>query len=262
MMIVCLGFAFDGKMGLEKTATRLMYPVGAFWLLLGGWFLQSLVARQRQAWAAGGLWLALTLCSTPPCVDWMTWYLETRTVAFDAKTDPPLDVVVVLGGGTSEGPNRAQAAGAGDRVVLAAQLYHQGHTARLITTGNASPGITGAARRGPIDHTVELWTQLSIPREDIGTLDGLNTFQEIQSLKRAIEQELAGKRIGLLTSASHLPRAMRLANAQGLSQLVPISSDHRYRDQAKSLADYLPGAAAIDQFTRCQHEFMAKLINR
>ena len=182
-------------------------------------------------------------------------------VSFRPGQDPPLDVIVVLGGGTSSGPGRAQAGESGDRVLYAAQLYLQGQTAHLITTGEAQT-VRGVQRPGPAQETVEIWTQLGIPASDISTLPGLNTYQEMLALKPALDADWSGRRVGLLTSATHLPRALRLAADQGLTDLIPLAADHRWVDRPKSIQECLPSAAALAQFTRCQKEFLARLVSR
>lgn len=259
--LIALGYMLHGKTGLEKSATKLVMPVGVLWLLLSGVLIQqclrSGLARSLPTWC---LWTLLTVASTAPLPDACLRYLESRETVFRPNEDPDLDVLVVLGGGTSQGPTRAQAGGGGDRVVYAAQLFLSGRTKRLITTGDAIQGFTGT-RTSPKEHTLEIWTALGIPRSAIGTLSGLNTSQEMQSLK-AIMPELQGQRIGLLTSASHLPRAMRLARAQGLSNLVPVAADYQSNSVSYGYTDFLPSASALDQLARCQHEFMAKLLGR
>jgi uncharacterized SAM-binding protein YcdF (DUF218 family) len=187
-------------------------------------------------------------------------YLETREPSYAPESEPALDVLVVLGGGTRQGPNRAEANASGDRVLYAAQLYQQGHTRRLITTGSSIPGLFGD-RTSPREQTVEIWEQLGIPGEDIGVLTGINTYQEMQSLK-AILPELQDKRVGVLSSAWHLPRAMRLARAQGMTELIPVDADHHMQVESRSFAGYIPSAASLDQLARGQRELMAQLIGR
>ncbi len=58
--------------------------------------------------------------------------------------------------------------------------------------------------------TVEIWTKLGIDSAAIRSIGGRNTFEEMQQVKE-IWSELPGKKVGLLTSALHLPRAVRLA---------------------------------------------------
>jgi uncharacterized SAM-binding protein YcdF (DUF218 family) len=118
-----------------------------------------------------------------------------------------------------------------------------------------------ATQTSPSEEAIEIWTALGIPREAMASIRGANTFQEIRSLKQLMP-ELEDQRVGLLTSAYHLPRAMRLARAQGLHNLIPVAADYQASNAAPRLLDMIPNAASLAQWSRCQHEFMAWLVGR
>lgn len=261
-VLSALGYYFHGKFGVEKTLTCFAYPVGAAWLLLASWTLQFLLAVRIKSALFPLLFLTLlTCCTVSPIVDFAVRYLEEQIEPYDPATSPPLDVIVVLGGGTKDGPTRAEAASSGDRVLYAAQLFHSGNVERLITTGTAVRSVGGEELKSPSDHTIEIWTALGIPRDKIETLEGRNTFEEIQSLKALSEkQELA--RVGLLTSANHLPRAIRLAEHVGMSDLIPIAADHDYSTKPKRFTDYLPNIDSLNNFTSSYHEILAGFVKR
>lgn len=259
--LVTLAYLFDGKTGAEKTLTRLTFPIGLLWLFLTAGLFHSLwCGHWGRASLAGLGWLLFTLLGSAPGAHACIRSLEYQFTSFEPGVDPALDLLVVLGGGTSQGPLRPQAGVSGDRVVLAAQLFHQGHAKRLITTGNSTPAF-GRVRSSPSEHTLEIWNELGIDAKYIGTLSGINTYQEIQSLKE-LRQELPTARIGLLSSASHLPRAMRLARAAGMSELIPVAADYQAHVEAYSFVDFIPTAYSFDQVARSQHEYMAALFAR
>lgn len=269
--LCAIGFALHGKTGIEKTLVTLSMPVGLTWLLLSGWIMRQFLSARGGRRAVGDVpqfsmcqllcvWCLYTLLTTPMLADACMRYLETRETPFDAGMDPPLNVLVVLGGGTRQGPERAQAGSSGDRVVYAAQLYHQGLAQQLITTGSPLPGMP-ADQRSASEQTVEIWTRLGIPAQAIQTLEGHNTFQEIQSLKRALPS-MSGERVGLLTSAWHLPRAMRLARAQGLTTVIPVAADYQMQTTPRSFLEMLPVAGNLTRLAQCQHELLARLVAR
>ena len=247
ILAVCtsIGYYFHGRIGLEKVLTRFAYPLGAGWLLLAAWTFQFLLAfRIRSALIPLVCLIGLTLSSISPTVDLVVRYLEGQVEAYDPTSGEQLDAIVVLGGGTQEGPTRAEANHSGDRVLYAAQLYLQGHVRQLISTGgNAIQPMLGEEIRGPADMTVEIWTKLNIPEEDIIVLDGLNTAQEFEAIKSHFESTELPARLGVLTSATHLSRAMRLAKNAGLSGLFPIAANHLAKQRStKTFADCLPAA--------------------
>ena len=257
--LICL--AGYGKLGFEKAVTRLMHPVGLGWLILSGLLTYMLLCRRwRRAFAWFVPWSLLTLLSTPTLPSLGMRYLETQFVPYSPATSAPLDVLVVLGGGTSLGPYGPQAGDAGDRLVWAARLFHQGHVKSLITTGAAIEGPGMEQRSSAADHTLKIWTDLNIPPDRIRQVGGRTTYEEMQALKELLPQ-LSNSRVGLLTSAWHLPRALRLARAQGLD-LIPVAADYRTRGEPPNWMDYIPSAKNLVAVEKLQHECMAALVSR
>ena len=85
-------------------------------------------------------------------------------------------------------------------------------------------------------------------------------FDEFLNIQQAFSDE-AGIRLGVLTSAWHLPRAMRLARNRGLS-FIPVAADYRAPTEPRTFMDHLPSAENLDNLAMIQHEWMARLVNR
>ena len=261
VLSVVTGAGF-GRQGIEKMLTALVMPVGFFWLVVTTWMILAWKQnRTEHRWWATGSWILLTLLSTGPLPNYWTNYLESQVPLYRPENEQPLDYLVVLGGGTSSGPTRSQLGGSGDRVVYAAQLFLQKHCQHLITTGSAANLLGKQAEMGPTEQTIEIWTSLGIPRSAITPLAGKNTYEEMQNLKTLLP-DFEDKRVGLLTSASHLPRAHRLAKAAGVHGLISIPANHSGGDFARSIGYYLPSAQHLNKFANCQHEWMGSLIGR
>ncbi len=74
--------------------------------------------------------------------------------------------------------------------------------------------------------SVDLMRSLGIPDRALVPLKlPLNTSQEIPAC-RDLARDQGWKRVGLITSAWHMPRALRLSAAAGFA-VVPLRSDHR-----------------------------------
>lgn len=260
VLLVLIGLVAIGKSGAEKTAIRLLQPIGFGWLLFTAFCLQvTWLNDLRRASFHWLIWIGVMVVTTTPLADWCTRRIESSVEAYRPEREGQLAAVVVLGGGTHQGPWRAELSSAGDRIMYGAQLYLQNHTLRLITTGDATLGVSRDSS-SPREHTIELWSGLKIPEDVIGSLQGQNTFQEIQSLKNIFEQ-FNGERVGLLTSALHLPRAMRLAKAQGLD-VVPLAADHISTSEPLTYLDFIPSSGPLNLLAACQHEFMAWFVGR
>ncbi|HBE66903.1 MAG TPA: hypothetical protein DDW52_02010 [Planctomycetaceae bacterium] len=213
---------------------------------------------RRTGFSLLGCSVVLWFCGTSFLPNLLINSLEQSVAeVFEPEQDPPLDDLVVLGGGTTENDRRAQTASSGDRVVYAAQLYHQGHAKRLITTGSPMGGRFGR-KANPSEQTIDIWTKLAIPKSDISTLPGINTYQEIESVAGLPSDVLAG-RVGILTSAWHLPRALRLARSRDL-EVIPVAAD--YRGLPRVRVGIVPTANNLQQLTQAQHEYMAYFLGR
>jgi uncharacterized SAM-binding protein YcdF (DUF218 family) len=260
LLLMWGGWLTGGKSGSEKLLIRLVQPVGFAWLAYTAWLIQLAIRNSGQnCLKPFALWCIIMLLTTSPFSVWCVKQLESTNRQYDPREHGTLDTLVVLGGGTRQGPLRAELAGDGDRVMYAAQLYFQGHAKHLIATGDATPGVSRDFT-SPREQTVEIWQSLKIPAPAISTIEGLNTFEELQNLS-AIWPKIGTGRVGLLTSASHLPRAMRLARARGL-ELIPVPADHDYSDQPFTYLDFIPSAGPLNQLAACQHEWLAWLVHR
>jgi uncharacterized SAM-binding protein YcdF (DUF218 family) len=254
------GWLTGGKSGIEKTLARLVQPLTLFWMFFSvGCLLKTVHYGISETWKPWIVWFVFYLLTTSPLSEFCLRVLESDLKEFDPVAAGTLDNLVVLGGGTHQGPTRSELASDGDRVLFAAELYLQGHTKRLTTTGDASPGVSRDLT-SPREQTLEIWQKLKIPSDAIDTIHGINTFEELKYLKENWDK-IGGDKVGLLTSASHLPRALRLARARGL-ELIPVPADHDYTDLSMTYLDFIPSAGPLNQLAACQHEFMAWLVNR
>jgi len=170
---------------------------------------------------------------------------------------------VLLGGGITSTPtNEPQLGFDGDRIRPVLQLWEAGRVERVIVTGtSAIPGTPG-----PAELTTELLQSFGVPREAIVAVSGVNTAAEMLALKDlfAVSSELGGKqpRRALVTSAFHMPRALRLA-AKAELELEPIPTSFRSNSTPVGVAaSWVPTAAAMDDISKCAKEWLAKLLSR
>lgn len=207
---------------LRALLAALAHPGGLLWLMLGaatvGFFL-------RRRWAAGAAFCACFLLWTLAGNAWLAAYLmrinEHRYAKIDPLNSGDFDAVVVLGGAVDAGPlGQPQLVSfSADRPVLAARLYRSGRTQRLIATG-AMVSEASSRSHEPSLLTAQLWEELGVPESDILQVGGHNTFEEARQVAKLV-QEHNWKRIGLVTSAWHLDRALKHFRAAGLDP-VPL----------------------------------------
>lgn len=217
--------ALPPKTMVAKLVGVLAMPTGLLWMLIGI-VPFACAARRRWRWGipTAFVWLGFTLAGN-------TWLGATWLGALEApyaELDPfasEYDAVFVLGGGAAAGPSgRAQINHSGDRVVLAAQLYHAGRTPILVSSGSEVPGANAVGDLAAA--TAELWISLGVPPSAIRQIPGpYDTRSEVQAYADLIREE-SWQRVGLISSAWHLNRAQMHADIAGIA-VSPLPADFR-----------------------------------
>ena len=230
LMLLAVG-ATPGGLAFQKLLGRLIMPAGLLWALLLATML--LLLHIGRSLAAGWLLLFLSLYSTAGNAEvgaaLLSWlerdYREPPPI--DA---PPLDALLVLGGGTSLRPwGGAQLGPAGDRVMTAARMYHRGEARHIICSGTSIGGLDQPDARDLGAEAREILTDLGVPAKAITVVPGPRNTKEEIARYAVLMQEPAWRdktRVGMLTSAWHLRRAMRQADRAGLS-VLPVAADFK-----------------------------------
>ena len=256
-----------GKSSAEKLLTLFIQPY--FVLLMVVLWVGFVSLRRDQkgvGWLLIGVVALLWAASTSVVVAPVFQYWERLVPTNLPTSDKPFDYVVVLGGGTGKTPDgRAQLNDAGDRVGYAAMLFLQGKTKNLIATGDSMAvrgSLPGNLEPGndPSEQTRMIWNALGIPDENIFEVAGQNTFSELSSLRDHPEW-WKDCRCGLLTSAFHLPRAMRLAEQAGV-QVEPLAADYRSSSGPLIVQNFFPEVGELGKISMILKEWIAIRIRR
>ena len=255
-------YAVYGITIVEKSLTALAMPTGLLWLMLLAWVYVSICRRQRSTAIVAGLCLALVWgFGNFMVANTLMKGLERPFLGFDPATLEPLDAIVVLGGGTTTNPNaQAQLARSGERVGMAAKLFLAGKSDRIICTGTQTY-ISSKDDLDISDESKAILIGLAIPPDAIDTIPGDNTYQEMQSLKQWLAEHPDAQRIGIITSAWHLGRAMRLAKSTGI-QATPIPADFLTGFLTVAPDWIIPSSANLDHSTLAIKEYLAALVGR
>ena len=254
-----------GRMVAEKMATALVMPCGLIWLSLFVAILAARRARRSDLMAAIAIpWLLITLLGNGIVVDAASREIEKPFRTINPLEQDPCDAVIVLGGGTMTGGNgRTQANASGDRILLAAQLYHAGIANRLYCTGRRIEALY-PNQKDPAEEALELLTSLKVPPNAIEILEGHNTSEEMRLLSKTFGD--GGGRIGVLTSAWHLRRALQLAAKNGLNP-VPLPADFISPPNvgiptARYVLDCIPQDQNLQTSAKILKEYLGSLVGR
>jgi uncharacterized SAM-binding protein YcdF (DUF218 family) len=133
------------------------------------------------------------------------------------------------------------------RIVEGIRLVRQLHTAHLVVSGGAPPG-----RMPPALGYAELAREFGVGDSSLIVLD---TALDTRAEARAVASLLGAMPFLLVTSASHMPRAMRLMERAGAH---PIPAPTGQRVSGLALAgwrSWLPTADGLRKTERALHEY-------
>jgi uncharacterized SAM-binding protein YcdF (DUF218 family) len=262
----------------QRLLTDFVMPAGLLWLgLLAAAIYQFRIGNRGVGWGCllGSLFVYVTYC--PVVAYHAIKYVETPALKLSPldPSAPKFGTVVVLGGCAKlNEEGQTELAGTGDRLAIAAKMWHAGKVDAIICTGSGQPYDE---IDGPQTHTMKLTDpasigvrvleELGVPRERLFTSPGENTSAEMRHLVKFYANppegvDPQGPR-GLSTTAWHLTRAMRLAKANGLEfQPLPSNTAGGLRESEFSFRDWIPNMEAGGGVATAYRELLARLVGR
>lgn len=218
---------------LSKVLWGVLRP-NTFALLLAAFGLAMAWRGRRWArWplAAGLGWYLFVMVT--PIAQWLTLPLEDR---FPRPASAPAQVagVIVLGGAVDQALTEARGIpainGAAERMTEMLALARRYPAARLVFTGGSPSPIPG----GPTEADVarQFYEQVGLPEGRIIYESRARNTHENATLSKEIVQPRPGETWLLVTSASHMPRAMGIFRKAGWNVVawpVNYTSGHTMR---------------------------------
>jgi len=253
---------------LSKFLPLLIYPLGLAALCL----VLALILRRRRSWQT-------TLLVVAFAVIWLggnRFVTMALVSSLERQNLPPAhlpdkSVVVVLGGGTKAGvaPRPIdEVSEAGDRVIYAAWLYKQGKAAHLLLSGGNAPWSNLAQTPPEAAVMASLLEIMGVPKAALWLESNSRNTEENAVECRKILDRAGIHSIILVTSALHMPRAMRLFTQQGL-QVIPAPTDFMVTDDdwayytqpsvEVQLMNLLPSADDLQLTSRAMKEQLGAL---
>ncbi len=263
VFLVIVG-ASSGRQMVEQTIKSLISPVGLVWFLLAAIVYFALVYRAGwTAIAAFFCWLILTIGGNVFVAQYLVSSLESEYFDLKPLAGEPFDAVVVLGGGTTMAPSgTSQLSSAGDRVMLAARMHQTGLAKIIVTTGKQQYR-RDETNWHPHKEAAEILKDIGVPENDLRMLGGINTATEFEEIAKWLETAPEAKdwRIGIITSAWHLPRAMALAESNNI-QAEPVPAHFITEPYMPNPSIIVPSSANIGVTSRMMFEHLGRLIGR
>ena len=181
---------------------------------------------------------------------------ETPAIQESAITGK-YDAAIVLGGMIAYDPSfvRPQFDRAVDRLMQAVSLYKDGKVRRIFISGGSGSVLEKNVLEGAILH--DYLIKLGIPDSSIVVEKySKNTHENATFSKPILDSLNKHGRFILITSAFHMPRAMRCFKKVGIN-VTPFSAD-RYSGPRKFVFDYMfiPATGALDEWNVLLHEWI------
>lgn len=256
-----------GRSVAEKVATDLVQPLGFLSLCVAGFVLHS-VRTQQFRWAGYlGVFLGVMVVAGNGIVaSYSVGALEGPYLELDPLEGEPFDLLVLLGGGTSEAPNgKPMVNSSGDRVVMAARMFHLGKAKQILCTGSRIRGLSTSTSDGA-ERAKQLLVELGVTPNQITLVGGTNTSEELAKIKEyATEHSLEA--IGVVSSAWHLNRVLSLAKQQQLP-VQPVPADFKSSNNAGPIPigavvrSCVPNKDALFVNSLVLKELLAELLGR
>ena len=199
----------------------------------------------------------LIFCSLPIISSNLIAYLEKDYSLQNTSTIDKADAIVVLSGMLSiiktESDYEYEFGGAVDRILAGIDLYKDAKAPILILTRGKLPWSLGKPEG---EYLKEFATQFSIPKENILLTDNVqNTDQEAKSVKKLLNQN---KRIILVTSAFHMPRAQKVFEAADINT-IPFPVDFQSQESKLTFMDFIPSAVSFSDSSHFIREMIGRI---
>jgi uncharacterized SAM-binding protein YcdF (DUF218 family) len=245
---------------VAKVAGYLLSPLT---VVLGLGLLAGLCLLLRRRKLARTLavmsFVTLWIASTPALGLWLTSRLEAQYPALTVEQTPQADAILVLGGALAgASPPRRPTANLGPaagRVWHTAALYRAGKATWVVIAGGNQPGHEHEQAEG--DAIAEMLLVLGVPRSAIRLETGSRNTRENAQNALVLLDALKARRVLLVTSAQHMPRAVKTFArtwAGSAIQLIPASTDVQVTELTYSPKLWFPSLGALISVSKAVKE--------
>ncbi len=189
------------------------------------------------------------------------WY-KYQAPYTELKPGEKYSAGILLGGFVSydENNKRAVFSQASDRFIQAARLYKLGHISRiLITGGNAF--LVNDQQYNEADFVVRNLVELGIPSGDImAEKKAINTIENALYTDKILDSTRSPEPYLLITSALHMPRAIRVFENEGM-KIRPYACDFHVTetDTRFTWRSLLPSAGSFEMWNLLFKEIVGTL---
>ncbi len=248
----------------DKLLTVFAMPLGAALAgLLAAMVLLALRRRRAGGILAIAAIAALWIASMPATAGLLMNRLQGEYPAMPVESYAPADVAIVLGGALSPAGTGApypDLHDSADRLLHAFRIFKAGKVRKILITGGQvfEPDATDTEAKAMAAILVSFGID---PQSILIENKSRNTFENAAFTAALFKEQ--GFRSGLLvTSASHMPRALAVFRKAGLA-VEPASTDVGPQGEpAPFPLSFLPDSGSLDTTTRALKEYLGLIVYR
>mgnify|MGYP000088388413 CR=1 FL=1 len=190
--------------------------------------------------------ILIIFCSLPVVSNNLIYYLEKDYKLQKPSEINPADAIVVLSGMVQPVKTNQiinyEFSGSVDRILAGIELYKTNRASTLVLTRGKVPWSVGMPEG---EYLKEFAIRFGIPEQNILlTSEVQNTDQEAKAVKNILPDNQ--KNIILVTSAFHMPRAIKVFDAAGLKSTA-FAVDFKVPAERITLMSFLPSAVSFQQ---------------
>ncbi|RMG91472.1 MAG: YdcF family protein [Zetaproteobacteria bacterium] len=206
--------------------------------------------------------ISIWLLSLAPVRDLLLWPLEE---AYDPLPVEQADAsrgqaIVLLGGGLYEHAPEFGGEDALEKYALMRTVYAAELAKKTGLDVYASGGVVFSGQDTPEGEVMVRWlARFGVPQERLHAENAARTTWENALRLRDMLEQRGIQRVMLVTSAYHMPRAVRAFRAQGFDVLPAPSAYRKSKDSSYAIRDWLPRADVFHDACNALHEYLGML---
>lgn len=218
--------------------------------------------RRVALWALSISLIALVLPGMPIVARGLLYSIESTYPVVHHKDAPKADVIAILGGSMmgQQAPRKESEEGNGSRVLPGARLYRAGKAPYIIVSSGMSYSLLDRNPRSESEDMRDVLVEMGVPPSRILMESRSRNTDENARYVAELMKQRGFRSVLVVTSASHLPRAMSSFKKYGVTQAHPFPTDHRIFEKCDGFFSIVPDMASLELSRTAIREYVGRWV--